>query len=250
MKTTERFSNRVENYVKYRPNYPQEVLELFRTEMNLTQNSIIADIGSGTGISSKIFLENGNFVYGIEPNEAMRNAAENFLKDFPKFQSIDATAENTTLADDSVDFVIAAQAFHWFDKHKTFLEFQRILKRKSFIVLIWNERLLDATPFLVGYEKLLLEFGTDYKAVRHDKINDEVLKDFFQSDFRKATFENVQIFDYQGLKGRLLSSSYTPNEENSRFAEMLEKLKMLFAEHQKSDTIEFLYSTQIYYKEF
>lgn len=250
METTERFSNRVENYVKYRPNYPQEVLKLFQCEMNLTTDSIIADIGSGTGISSKIFLENGNVVYGIEPNKAMRNAAETFLKDFPKFQSIDASAENTTLADNSVDFIIAAQAFHWFDKIRTFQEFQRILKKKGFIVLIWNERLLDATPFLVGYEKLLLEFGTDYKAVRHDKINDEVLKDFFQGDYNFVTFKNVQIFDYQGLKGRLLSSSYTPSEEYPSFAKMLEKLKTLFAEHQKNDTIEFLYSTQIYYKEF
>ncbi len=117
--TVERFSNRVENYVKYRPGYPREVLDLFRDEMNLTENSVIADIGSGTGISAKLFLENGNEVFGVEPNAAMRGAAEEFLREFPKFKSVDGTAENTNLPDNSVDLVVAAQAFHWFDKDKT-----------------------------------------------------------------------------------------------------------------------------------
>lgn len=247
MKTTERFSTRVKNYVKYRPSYPPEVLRLFRDEMNLTRQSIIADIGSGTGISSNIFLENGNFVYGIEPNDAMREASDKFLQHFPNFQSINATAENTTLTENSVDFIVAAQAFHWFDSAKCLPEFRRIIRNQGFIALIWNKRELDSTPFLQGYEQLLLEFGTDYTEIRHENINHEKLSDFFQTDYRTATFENVQIFDFEGLKGRLLSSSYTPNDEHPHFAKMLGNLKTLFAEHQKNDTIEFLYKTKVFY---
>src|SRR5687768_13322655 len=108
MNTIERFSNRVENYVKYRPGYPKEMLDLFREKMNLTENSVIADIGSGTGISAKVFLENGNEVFGVEPNAAMREAAEEFLWEFSKFKSVSGTSENTTLPERSVDIIIAA----------------------------------------------------------------------------------------------------------------------------------------------
>lgn len=249
MKTTERFSDRVENYVKYRPDYPPDVLRLFHEEMNLTEQSVVADVGSGTGISTKIFLENGNFVYAIEPNDAMRNASNNFLKNFPNYRPISGTAENTTLTGNSVDFIVAAQAFHWFDPEKCLPEFYRILRNRGFIVLIWNERETDSTPFLQGYEQLLLEFGTDYKKVRHENITTEKLSAFFQKGYRTAIFENVQVFDFQGLRGRLLSSSYTPNEKHPRFIEMLEKLKRLFAEHQKNDTIEFLYKTKVFYNQ-
>ncbi|MBA3694922.1 MAG: class I SAM-dependent methyltransferase, partial [Acidobacteria bacterium] len=168
MKTVERFSNRVENYVKYRPNYPGEVLHLFIDEMNLRKDSVVADIGAGTGISARLFLENGNQVFGVEPNEAMRRAAEEFLKDFSNFRSIDGTAENTSLEKRSVDFIVAAQAFHWFDKMKTREEFKRILNSDGFVVLMWNERQLEATAFLKDYENLLIEFGTDYETVRHE----------------------------------------------------------------------------------
>src|ERR1044072_2396879 len=149
--TVERFSNRVENYVKYRPSYPQAVLRLFESEMDLRKDSVLADVGSGTGISSKLFLENGNTVFGVEPNASMRGAAENFLKDFPNFISTKGTAENTTWPNSSVDCVIAAQAFHWFDVEKTRAEFKRILKDKGFVALIWNERQLDTNYFLQAY---------------------------------------------------------------------------------------------------
>lgn len=245
--TIERFSNRVENYVKYRPAYPREVLKLFRDEMNLQKKSVVADIGSGTGISAKLFLENGNTVCGVEPNEAMRRAAEGFLQDFPKFKSINGTAENTTLPDKSVDFVIAAQAFHWFDKTKTRTEFKRILQDNGFVALIWNERQLDSNEFLREYEKLLIEFGTDYQKVRHDNITADSLQEFFQTDFRQAIFQNSQSLDFDGLKGRILSSSYMPSAENERCSEMLIKLKSLFAENAENGRIEVLYDTKVFY---
>ncbi len=245
--TVERFSNRVENYVKYRPDYPKEVLQLFRDEINLQDDSVIADIGSGTGISARLFLENGCRVFGVEPNAAMRAAAENFLKGFPKFKSVNGTAENTTLENETVDLVVAAQAFHWFDKEKTREEFKRILKKKGFVALLWNERQLDTTEFLRGYEQLLIEYGTDYAAVRHDNIGEEILQDFFQTDVKQKTFSNVQTLDFNGLKGRMSSSSYMPTEENPRFSEMLENLKTLFAEHAENGKIEIIYDTKIFY---
>ncbi len=247
MKTVERFSNRVENYVKYRPTYPKEVLRLFQNEMNLRENSIIADIGSGTGISAKIFLENGSRVFGVEPNEAMRSAAENFLKEFPNFKSVNGTSENTTLENDSIDFVIAAQAFHWFDRTKTREEFKRILRRNGFVALMWNERQLDSNAFLRGYEQLLIEFGTDYETVRHENVTKETLRDFFQTDFEQKTFSNAQTVDFEGLRGRMLSSSYMPTAENPRFSEMLGNLKSLFAEYNRNGKIEILYDTNVFY---
>lgn len=249
-KSTERFSNRVENYVKYRPGYPPEVLQLFRDEMNLQTSSVIADIGAGTGISAKIFLENGNEVFGIEPNEAMRKASENFLQDFPKFHAIDGTAENTTLESQSLDIIIAAQAFHWFDKAKTQTEFRRILKEKGFVALIWNERQLDSNEFLREYERFLLKFGTDYKEVRHEKVTNELIGDFFQKEFWEKIFLNSQTLDFVSLKGRVLSSSYIPTEEDSRFSEMEKELKSLFTQYQKNDTISILYDTKIYFGHF
>ena len=247
--TVERFSNRVSNYVKYRPGYPAEVLGLFRDEMNLTADSVVADIGSGTGLSAKLFLENGNPVYGVEPNAAMRAAAEEFLDDFPNFKSVDGTAENTTLADGSVDLVIAAQAFHWFDPDCTRTEIRRITRKNGYAALIWNERQLDTTPFLRGYESLLMAFANDYGAVRHDNVTEKKLLEFFGGDFRQKTFENRQVFDLQGLTGRLLSSSYMPAEDDPRFVPMSAALHALFAKHEEGGKITVLYDTNVFYRE-
>lgn len=245
--TIERFSNRVENYVLYRPTYPKEVLRLFQVEMNLRADATVADIGAGTGISARMFLENGSAVFGVEPNAAMRAAAENFLKEFPNFKSIDGTAENTTLENGSVDFVIAAQAFHWFNHEKTRAEFKRILKDKGFAALLWNERRLDSTDFLRGYERLLTKFGTDYEQTRHDNISEEILRNFFQTEFRRESFLNVQSLDFAGLKGRMLSASYMPTEENANFKSMIAELERLFADYEKDSRIEILYTTNVYY---
>ncbi len=245
--TVERFSNRVENYIKYRPGYPPEVLDLFRTEMGLREASVIADIGSGTGISSKMFLENGNVVYGVEPNEGMRAAAERSLGNFPNFKSIDGTAENTTLPDASVDFVVAAQAFHWFENDTTRTEFERVLRKGGHIVLIWNERQLDTTPFLREYEQLLLEFATDYEKVRHENVTKDTIEKVFQRPFSERVFANSQVFDLDGLKGRMFSSSYMPAETDPAADIIIEKLHALFAKYAESDKIEVLYDTRVFY---
>ena len=248
--TVERFSNRVENYAKYRPGYPPEMLEFFKEHLGLTPASIVADIGSGTGLSSKPFLENGNIVYAVEPNAGMRAAAEGFLKPFPNFRSIDSTAIKTTLDDRSIDFIIAAQAFHWFDPEATRAELKRILKPGGYVALIWNERQLDSTPFLREYEQLLLKFATDYEKVRHENIDEEKLSSFFQRSFQKRTFANNQIHDLAGLKGRLLSSSYMPAEDDRNFEPMMAELQALFAKHAEGGKITILYDTNVFCSQF
>lgn len=245
--TVERFSNRVDNYVKYRPDYPREVVRLLRENCRLTRESVVADIGCGTGISCRMFLENGNRVFGVEPNAAMRSAAERQLGEFPWFISVDGTAENTTLATASVDFAVAAQAFHWFDVETSVAEFRRILKPGGYIVLIWNERRLDATPFLIEYEQFLLKYGRDYAAVRHDRIDEATLAPALGGRMRTATFEYIQEFDLDGLTGRMLSSSYMPAETDPVFPAMADELRALFANHAENGRIKVFYDTNVFY---
>lgn len=251
MKPTERFSDRVENYIRYRPSYPPQIVELMRREMNLKENSIVADVGSGTGIFTKLLLETvGCTVYAVEPNEPMRRAGEEFLQKFERFQSIDGSSENTNLPDESVDLIVAAQAFHWFDREKAKAEFERIVKPGGFVALIWNERQLASTAFLRDYEDLLLRYGTDYKEVRHDAVSTDNISPFFFGDFHETAFPNAQRVDFDGLKGRLLSASYIPHSGHPRFGEMLLELKNIFDRHAEADAVEILYDTRVFYGKF
>ena len=215
----------------------------------LTSDSIIADIGCGTGISSRPFLENGNPVLGVEPNAAMRAAGVEYLAAFPNFTPVDGASDDTTLRDASVDFVIAAQAFHWFDAEKTRPEFKRILKPGGHIILIWNERQLDTTPFLIEYEAFLLKYADDYTNVRHENIHATELSDFFHNDYGSATFPNKQVFDFEGLKGRMLSASYMPDESHPQFNTVMEELRLLFAKHSENGKIEVFYDTKLYHRQ-
>lgn len=242
-----RFSNRAENYAKYRPGYPAEVIEILRSDCGLTETSVIADVGSGTGILSGLFLKNGNSVFGIEPNAAMRVSAERLLKQSANFASIDATAEATTLESGSVDFITAAQAFHWFDRDRAKKEFARILKPGGWVVLIWNERRLDSTVFLREYENLLLHYGTDYEKVRHENVTGEIAQFFSPASCELKILENAQHFDFESLKGRVLSSSYTPAQDHPNFKPMLRKLEELFNANQKNGIVSFEYETRVYY---
>lgn len=250
MQSVERFSDRVANYAKYRPGYPPEMLDFFREELGLTADSIVADVGSGTGLSSKPFLENGNVVYGIEPNAAMRQAAKACLAAFGNFNGVDGTSTKTNLGDCSVDFVIAAQAFHWFEPEPTRNEFKRILKPGGFICLIWNERQLNTNEFLTEYEQLLLKHANDYGNVRHENLTESELERFFLQPIKRATFSNHQILDFEGLRGRLLSASYMPNEGDPKFEAMIKDLTTVFAKHQRGGKITILYDTNVFYSQF
>jgi SAM-dependent methyltransferase len=244
---TSRFSDRVENYVRYRPGYPPEVLRVLEKDCGLTPAHAVADIASGTGIWTRMLLENGNRAFGVEPNTEMRQAGERVLAGFPKFTSVAGTAEATTLADQSVDFVTAAQAAHWFDREHSRREFLRILKSGGWLMLLWNERLTDSTPFLREYEELLLKYGTDYADVRHEGTTDEIHQFFDPVPFQERIFAVRQEFDYTGIEGRLLSSSYAPGPDHPNYAPMLHELRRIFDAHAVAGRAAFDYKTRVYF---
>jgi ubiquinone/menaquinone biosynthesis C-methylase UbiE len=248
MDSTQRFSNRVENYTKYRPSYPKEMLSLLAGECGLTPAAIIADVGSGTGIMTRIFLENGNQVFAVEPNSEMRRAAEQILAVYPHFISVTASAEATTLPAGTADFVVAAQAFHWFDRDQARLEFVRILKPDGWVVLVWNERRAASTPLQSEYEQLLRKYSTDYANVDHRNITGEILHAFFLPDeFKLQTLSYSQTLNFEELKGRLLSSSYSPLPGEPNCESMLEDLRAIFDAHQIHGQVAFEYDTQLFY---
>lgn len=244
---TSRFSDRVDNYVRYRPGYPRDVLRVLKNECGLGPSHVIADIASGTGLWTRMLLENGNEVFGVEPNAEMRQAGEQFLADFPHFTSVAGTAEATTLPDACVDFVTAAQAAHWFYRERARPEFLRILRPDGWLVLLWNERLTDSTPFLRDYEQLLLTFGTDYQDVRHERTTNAVKEFFDPRPFQERLFDMRQEFDYAGLEGRLLSSSYAPGPEHPNYAAMMSELRRIFEAHTTTGLVTFDYKTRVYF---
>jgi SAM-dependent methyltransferase len=243
---TQRFSSRVDNYVRYRPGYPSEILDLLKNECGLAPESVIADIAFGTGIFTRMLLENGNRVFGVEPNAEMRRAGEQFLESHARFTSIAGTAEATTLPDHGVDIITAAQAAHWFDTEKTRREFARILRPGGWLVLVWNDRRLDSTEFQRQYEQLLRTYGTDYEEVRQRGMT-LALEGIFGRSFRTRAFEYKQTFDYAGIEGRLLSSSYVPQKDHPRYDSMMRELRRIFDQHQVDGRVSFDYDTRVYF---
>lgn len=242
-----RFSSRVEDYARYRPTYPAGLLEILRTNCGLTNDSIIADVGSGTGLLAELFLKEGNQVFGVEPNAGMRSKAETLLARWPRFISVDATAENTGLQAGTIDFVTAAQAFHWFDQAAAKKEFARVLKSSGWCVLIWNARRTDTTAFLRAYESLLLRYNTDYEEVRHENVDEQIADFFSPVPVTTASLENVQRFDFESLKGRLCSSSYALEPAAPNFETMIAELREIFEAHNENGIVNFEYDTKIYY---
>lgn len=242
---TGRFSDRVSNYVKYRPSYPAELIPFMEASFGLKKGQQVADIGSGTGIFTELLLLKGYHVTAVEPNEAMRKAAEQWLGGYDRFYSQDGKAEQTGLLDQSVHLITVAQAFHWMDQEAARKEFMRILKPGGHIALIWNLRLLH-TAFLQAYEELVREFGQQYEAA--NRIREDEIRAFFHpAEMRIQTWSNVTLLDFEGLKGRTLSSSYMPSEGDARQAEMLDRLEELFATHKENGLVKMEYETKMYY---
>jgi SAM-dependent methyltransferase len=243
---TTRFSSRVADYAAHRPTYPRAAYEYFRHRLRVGPGSAVADLGSGTGIFARPLLEEGCVVCCVEPNREMRQEAERSLSRFPNFRSIAGTAEATTLPDRSVDLVVAAQAFHWFDPANAGAECRRILKPRCKAALVWNTRKTADSAFLDAYEVLLNQYGTDYAAVRHDRADARRLGQFFPHGFERATFPHSQRLDAAGLRGRLLSSSYTPADGDPRRAPMLAAAQQLFDRFQQGGAVVVEYETELY----
>lgn len=245
---TSRFTRTVENYVKYRPGYPKTLFDFLQTQLHLTTEAVIADIGSGTGKSAEPFLELGNLVFGVEPNLEMRQAAEQLLGHFPNFTSINGMAEATTLPEHCIDFVIAGTAFHWFEPVATRQEFQRILKPDGYALLTWNVRNNERSNFMPAYEDFLLNHTSDYRQVQEVYHNTVGFDAFFGNQaWSSVIFENSQSFDFEGLLGRYLSASYAFPENHPNFADAKAALRVIFDKHQLSEKVTLWYNTVLYY---
>jgi len=247
MDPTTRFSTRVADYARHRPGYPAQIVETLQRECGLTRDSVIADIGCGTGLLAKLFCESGNRVYGVEPNADMLDSARQLLRDHPQFVAVAGRAEATTLPGALVDFVTAAQAFHWFERQAAKQEFRRILKLNGWVVLIWNERLIEATAFTRAYEELLLEFGVDYHDVKRRWPGAALAEVFAPATMHTAALQNPQILDRAGLTGRILSASYMPQPGHPSYGAMLQAIERLFEQHQSGGGVRMEQEMWMYY---
>lgn len=247
--SSERFSGRVEDYVRYRPTYPADIISYLRDDFGLRADHVVADVGSGTGIFSRLLLENGNTVLAVDPNAEMRAAAARAFAANPKFLQFDGVAERTGLAAASADWITAAQAFHWFDPPAAAAEFRRVLREGARglprVVLLWNNRREDG-PFLEAYERFCREFGTDYLKIKHQNAEGDGRVREFLADARLRVFTHVQTLDRAGTHGRTRSCSYIPGPQHPRYAEMLRELDALFDRHARDGRVDFVYDTHVY----
>lgn len=248
-RATERFSSRVDNYARYRPSYPPPAIELLRERCGLVPGAVVADLGSGTGILTEPLLGSGAEVFAVEPNGGMRAAAEAQLGHYPRFHSVEGTAESTTLAAASVDLLVAGQAFHWFDPQRARSEALRVLRPGAWAALLWNERPPEATPFLADYEALLRRHAPDYTRITASRADVGTMREFLGAAMEMRTFANQQILDFEGLKGRLMSSSYAPEPGNPDYEPMVALLREVFARHQRGGRITMPYSTLVYFSQ-
>lgn len=248
-KATERFSDRADAYAAARPGYPAAIATELVRVFDLPATTVVADLGSGTGLSCEPFLHAGLAVIGVEPNDAMREAGDRQLAGFPRFRSVKGAAEATTLPEASVGLVIAAQAAHWFDARAAGREANRIC-RPPRAALIWNDRRSVGDPFSEGYEQLLVDFGIDYEKIRHRHAHQDLVTEFFgHSHYREARFPNPTSLDFDTLVLRLNSASYVPQEGSPTYAPMIETLRSLFDATQRAGRVTMIYDTRVFYGE-
>ncbi len=246
MDSKNRFSNRVEDYHKHRPSYPKDIISILKKENALTETSTVADIGSGTGMLTRLLLEHAKLVFAVEPNSPMRLQAEKDLATESRFRSIDGSAEQTALVSDSIDLITAAQAFHWFDPEKTRTEFKRILRSNGWLALVWNYRDCTADDLQREYEEILRAHIPNYKTLDHKTMTDQKISDFYGTNVRKFSMPNQQFFDLEALQGRVLSSSYVPKPPDPVATTILREVEELYNKYQENGRIRFIYTTTLY----
>ena len=247
MQPTERFSTRVADYARYRPGYPQAAIDLLAARCGLSATAVVADIGSGTGILTERLLESGAQVIGVEPNDGMRAAAEAHLGARPRFRSVRGSAEATSLPADSIDLLVAGQAFHWFDVPRARQEALRVLHSGGWGALLWNERPREAGAFLLDYEALLLRHAAEYARITASRADEASMRAFFAGAMELATFPNQQVLDFEGLQGRLMSSSYAPEPGQAEHEPMMAGLRAVFDRHEHRGRVVFPYQTRVYF---
>lgn len=237
----------VESYIKYRPSYPPELLDAFRSKCKLTPESVVADIGSGTGLLAQLFLENGNVVYGIEPDAAMRQSAEALLQNYPRFHSLEGSAEATHLPHASVDLAVCGQSFHCFDPDEARSEFLRILRPDGWSVVVWNERRTSASSFMRDYERVASTYGVDYRRIAMRFPRTATLPAFYRGRYSELSFRVDQTLDFEGLRGRYLTASHAPHEGHPNFEPAIAELKSIFDAHEIEGKVRLEYDTRMYY---
>jgi hypothetical protein len=247
---TKRFSDRVANYVKYRPRYPASMIGLLEGRIGLSPRWTVADIGSGTGLSSLPFLDFGCEVVGVEPNREMREAAESGFRGRPNFRSLDGRAEATGLDSASIDLYLSGQAFHWFDREAARREALRIVRSPRRALIMWNDWSVEDSPSLREYGALLQARMPERAESDHRNLGAEDFDAFFgRGRWEKEKLDNAQILDRQGLVGRLLSASYSPKEGDPGYEETLAELSAIFERHAKDGRLVFGYSTILFFGE-
>ncbi|MFM4826073.1 class I SAM-dependent methyltransferase [Aeromonas bivalvium] len=245
MDNSERFSSRVEAYVKYRPGYPAAMLDFLARELAMGPKAQVADIGAGTGILTALLAPRVAQVWAVEPNDGMRAAAEALLAGAGNVGWSRGSAEATGLAAGSVDLITVAQAFHWFDRAAFKAECRRLLRPGGRVALIWNDRLCN-TPFLQAYEAGLRAYSADYEEVNHRNLGEADFRAFFEGEYRLSCFDNSQWFDLDGVLGRFNSSSYAPVAGTRAHDEMTALIRREFDRHGVNGQIAFHYSTLVY----
>ena len=225
----EKFTGKASTYERYRPEYPKEFIDYLYSEVGFSKDSVISDIGSGTGILSRQLLDRGSNVICVEPNENMRQTAEKSLSSYNNFTSMDGSAEKTNVSDRSVDFITVAQAFHWFDAEKFKLECQRILKPYGKVILVWNSRVYDS-QLVIENAQICRRLCPNFKGFSGGQQEDpEVFSSFFKKgvcEHRK--FQNDLKFDMDSFIGRNLSSSYAPKKGDVNYQKFIDEITELF----------------------
>jgi len=255
MQSNERFSGRSKQYVKYRPSYPPQVISHLMTTVGWTEQMRVADIGAGTGIFTKLLLDEGFNVIAVEPNEEMRQALNEQLHVYVSDQKVHATmllvtagsAESTELEDQSVDGIVCAQSFHWFDQKRARTEFIRVLKPQANVVLLWNQRDVDASEFVRDYESLFLRYGEQYDQVKHKQMSVKALSSFYGSEPQLVSYYNEQPLTYEQLVGRIQSSSFSISEHDVRYDAFMSDIEALFKRHEQEGVVKMIYRTDVYW---
>ena len=248
--TKNRFSEKVENYVKYRPHYPKKLIEFMEMHDILKKDYVIADVGAGTGKFTELLLQSGYTVNAIEPNRPMLKACKEIYGKYSNLKCIEGSSDVTTLADNSVDLITTAQAFHWFEIEDTKTEWERILKPNKYVALIWNSRLKGekTTPFQRQYEEFVKKYGKEYTRMQENfRVQEKIDILFKKNGYLEFHTPYSQTFNFGSLMGRALSSSYMPQPRDKLYPKMVEALKALFENHQVENQVSIEYDTELIY---
>jgi SAM-dependent methyltransferase len=241
-----RFTGRAEIYSKYRPHYPQRIIEILRKTISFDDKVVVADVGSGTGILSQLFLQNGNKVYCVEPNKDMRSFATKQLSRYPGFISVTGTAEDTTLEENSVDLIAVGQALHWFDLDRAKVEFLRILTKNGHIMIVYNDRKKNEHGLMEDYEQIITRYAKNRPDVREFPEDDYIKKFLNSPDYRKFELSNYQLLDCEGLIGRAGSASYSPTPKDNEFSSFKRDLSDLYSKYQENGRVKMIYKTMLF----